>query len=133
MSSLGGNVRFSCVFSGCPPPNVTWFHNDSAISPGGRVTSIVHPSHSLTICHLDISDVLDVDVGLYKCVGENPGGVKSSANVELRLDSDVSTNAARRKRSEDDVSSWPENSLCEQASDPESGKAVIQYYTTFLH
>ena len=111
---IGGSVEFSCVFSGCPSPNVTWFHNNTVLSPGGRVEYDIYTQHRITICFLTIHNVSEADRGLYKCVGGNPGGIVSSSPVDLTLNSDVQI---VKKRSADSSLS-----LCKQISDPESGE-----------
>ena len=119
--SVGENVRFSCVFTGCPPPNVTWFHNDTVLLPGGRVAVEVYMHHRLTICHLTINNVSETDTGPYMCVGDNVGGNSSSNTVDLQI-SNPST-VSLRKRAVDSLSLLSaESLLCKQISDPESGE-----------
>ena len=122
---VGGFAKFTCAFSGCPAPNVTWFLNNVTVVTGGRVVYEIFPSHTtLTVCNLKIYDLSDADVGSYKCVGENSGGV-SSAEANLTL----SNSQTRKRRSFEDSSSQPENLLCEQSSNPESGKRLCIYTT----
>ena len=119
-TGLGGSVRFTCVFSGCPAPNVTWFHKGTALEHGGRVIYEQHQQHRLTICQLNISNVSEEDTGTYKCVGGNLAGNTSSELVGLQL-----MDASRTKRSMGSSSSLQsqKRTLCKQNSDPESGEA----------
>ena len=120
-SSVGGQVTFLCVFTGCPSPNVTWFRNDSVLLPGGRVEYEVHAQHRVTVCELMIKNVSEADIGAYRCVGDNPGGNTSSEFVDLVLNGETQVASRRRKRSADDEREQ-ETSLCKQTSDPESGE-----------
>ena len=132
-SNVGGRVEFMCVLTGCPSPNVTWFHNDSVVQPGGRVEYEVHvTSHSVTLCHLTISNVSEADIGLYKCVGNNPGGSDMSEYADLVLDTVQDSESQRRKRSADETAQ-ESSSLCKQSSEPESGEQTPStdiYYAT---
>lgn len=130
-SNVGGSATFLCVFTGCPSPNVTWFHNNSVVPPGGRVEYDLYVQHSVTVCHLTITNVSEADRGMYKCVGNNPGGSATSEYVGLVLNSDDAQVASQRKKRSADESS----SLCKQTSDPESGEQTpsTDIYYTALH
>ena len=134
-SSVGGSASFLCVLTGCPSPNVTWFHNNSVVLPGGRVEyEFSVTSHSVTFCHLTITNVSEADIGIYKCVGNNPGGSDMSEDADLVLNTvnDAQVESQRRKRSADETEQ-ESSSLCKQTSDPESGEQTPStdiYYTT---
>ncbi len=125
-----------CVLTGCPSPNVTWFHNNSVVQPGGRVEyELERKSHSITFCYLRISNLSEADIGLYKCVANNPGGSDMSDYADLVLDTiqDAAlVEPQRRKRSADEAEQ-ESSSLCKQTSEPESGEQTPStdiYYTT---
>ena len=132
-SNIGESVTFLCVLRGCPSPNVTWFHNDSIVPPGGRVTyDIFVPAQGVTLCNLTISNISEADIGVYKCMGNNPGGSDMSEYAGLNIqDTDQIVEPQRRRRSADETEQ-ESSSLCEQASDPESGEQTPNtdiYYT----
>lgn len=135
-SDVGGSATFLCVLTGCPSPNVTWFHNDAVIQPGGRVEyDLQITSHTVTFCELTISNVSEADIGVYKCVGDNPGGSDMSEDADLVLNTIQDTaqvDPQRRKRSADKTEQERSSSLCKQTSDPESGEHTPStdiYYT----
>ena len=120
---LGENVTFSCLFTGCPNPNVTWFHNDTALTPHGeRVKDVIYSHGDVTYSYLTINNVSKEDEGRYRCYGDNNVGNVSSANVNLGVLPVQTT--ARRKRKADlsSMSAQSRSTLCKQASDPESGE-----------
>lgn len=136
-SNVGGSATFRCVVIGRPSPNVTWFHNDSVVQPGGRVEYEVKvESHSVTICHLRISNVSEADIGPYKCVGNNSGGSAMSGYADLELDTiqdSVQVEEPQRRKRSVDETEQESSSLCKQSSEPESGEQTPStdiYYTT---
>ena len=130
-SNLGEDASFSCVFIGCPSPNVTWFRDDTLLLPGGRVEYELYIQHRITVCHLTIKNVSEADKGLYKCVGDNPGGNASSDFVDLVLNSDTEVVLQRRRRSTDETEQ--QSSLCKWTSDPESGERPQALIFTTKH
>ena len=74
-----------CLFTGCPVPNVTWFHFDESIHSDGRRQVLkdhfnehLTSSSGYTLCLLKIQRLSMEDVGEYRCVGENSEGNASS-------------------------------------------------------
>ena len=120
-AGIGGEARFTCVFSGCPAPNVTWFHENNELEHGGRVNYKLHIQSRHTVCHLTISNVSEQDTGTYKCVGGNDAGNSSSDLVDLKIMEEKSL--TKRSVADDSSSqSSAKRSLCQQSSGPESGE-----------
>ena len=91
--------------------------------------------HSVTLCHLIITNVSEADRGNYKCVGDNPGGSVMSEDVDLVLNSNSAQVAPQRRKRSADEAEQESSSLCKRTSDPESGEQTPStdiYYTT-LH
>ena len=121
-AGIGGEAMFTCVFGGCPAPNVTWFHKNNALEHGGRVDYELYIQPRMTVCHLTITNVSEQDTGTYKCVGGNDAGNSSSDLVDLKIMEEM--RMTKRSVVEDDSSSQlsAKRSLCQQTSDPESGE-----------
>lgn len=123
-TDIGEEVRFTCVFSGCPAPDVTWFHKNTALTHGGRVDYEQYILPRITVCHLKISNVSEEDTGTYKCVGGNDAGNSSSGLVDLKLTKE-STVTKRSVEADASPSQSAKRSLCQQISDPESGELLL--------
>ena len=74
----GQRADFQCVFQGCPPPDIVWYHNGRQLSNDEAGISIVinkfqinNQEVGFTYCLLTIEAVNDYYSGGYHCVGTN--------------------------------------------------------------
>lgn len=66
-ASAGGNVTFSCIATGLPEPNITWYKDGQEIVDGVNTTVLLRRTAStLTLQNVDHSDA-----GVYWCNGSN--------------------------------------------------------------
>lgn len=116
-TTIGDEVVLTCIFRGCPNPNVTWYHNSDVVIGDSRRRYHQQQSPSLTSCTLTITSVHEDDLGTYECVGSNMGGSSKSDQVMLKL-SNAPSSSTVGKRSVDNA----EDSLCSSKSSPDTGK-----------
>ncbi|CAH2274440.1 immunoglobulin superfamily DCC subclass member 4 isoform X1 [Pelobates cultripes] len=75
-------ARFECGISGEPPPEITWQRDQAPIPNNPRLLS-------LPTGVLQILEVQEHDVGLYRCVASNAFGTKYSNEVQLSILQDL--------------------------------------------
>lgn len=76
----GKPTEFTCKVIGEPTPELTWFHNDTPLTPEGRYT--ITQTNELYV--LRIVDTKPEDVGKYTVTAKNPlGEATCSANLEV--------------------------------------------------
>ena len=81
----GSVVMFRCVFTGCPIPDVSWYHNGTLVQSDNKTEISNVPIHGLKLCSLRIDGVTTRDVGNYQCIGSNIKGNYSSQVVQLTV------------------------------------------------
>lgn len=81
----GSVAEFQCVFTGCPIPDVTWYHNGTLVQSDNKTEISDIPFHGLKLCSLRIDGVTTRDVGNYQCIGSNIKGNFSSQVVQLTV------------------------------------------------
>lgn len=80
----GYPVSFDCVVIGKPPPTVRWFKDGRLIEESDHYMI----NEDQEGCHqLIITTARPSDMGAYRCVAENSGGIASTV-AELRVDSE---------------------------------------------
>lgn len=110
-ASPGDSVDFVCVLTGCPIPDLAWYHNGVLLETRDpRYSMDVVKSHRFTVGSLGILNVSDDDAGSYRCEGFNDAGTASDS-VQLTVAKSV------EKRSVEDMS---ESTLCSSRS-PNTG------------
>ncbi|KAK3571997.1 hypothetical protein QTP86_021336 [Hemibagrus guttatus] len=89
----GYPVSFDCVIIGKPPPSVRWFKDGKVLQEDDHYMI----NEDQEGCHqLIITTVRPLDMGVYRCVAENDGGIASSKaelRVEMSCSSDYDTAA----------------------------------------
>lgn len=85
----GDMAQFHCVLTGCPPPEVRWYHNGTLIETGNQRKRLVTNSFpfsqsQITVCTLSIAEVSATDIGNYQCFGNNTEGSIQSQIVQLK-------------------------------------------------
>lgn len=81
----GSVAMFQCVFTGCPIPDVSWYHNGTRIQNDNKTKIRDIPFRGLKLCSLMIDGVTTRDVGNYQCIGSNIKGNLSSQVVQLTM------------------------------------------------
>ncbi|KAI5745326.1 hypothetical protein M8J76_010108 [Diaphorina citri] len=81
-------ISLQCVVSGNPPPKISWFLDNTPLSPrsssGYVIGSHVDPSSELVISHLNVSSVGVHHGGVYTCIARNIlGSVHHSASLNV--------------------------------------------------
>ena len=79
-------ASFHCILTGCPPPEVRWYHNGTLVEAGSKriIDSSSIPVARITVCTLSIADVSATDLGNYQCFGNNTIGSTQSQIVQLK-------------------------------------------------
>ena len=79
-------ATFACVFTGYPPPNVTWERNGNLLQRGSRI-QIHEMGNSITgrTSTLTVTDTTVEDTGNYICNASNSRGYKLSDSVLLTV------------------------------------------------
>ena len=67
----GTEVEFTCVTSGSPPPDITWFFNGEQLEGDER--------RMIDGGTLTIPSSMPEDSGMYQCLAENPSGSQSAS------------------------------------------------------
>uniref|UniRef100_A0A8D9EQZ0 Down syndrome cell adhesion molecule-like protein Dscam2 n=2 Tax=Cacopsylla melanoneura TaxID=428564 RepID=A0A8D9EQZ0_9HEMI len=81
-------ISLQCVVSGNPPPKISWFLDNTPLSPrsssGYVIGSHVDPSSEMVISHLNVSSVGVHHGGVYTCIARNIlGSVHHSASLNV--------------------------------------------------
>ena len=85
-SDEGNKIIFECRLVGEPVPEVSWFHNDKALSEGGRHKFTMELDEKLYhLCKLEISNVDSADAGTYRAVAKNASG-EGQATINLTFE-----------------------------------------------
>ena len=85
-SDEGNKIIFECRLVGEPVPEVSWFHNDKALSESGRHKFTMQLDEKLYhLCRLEINNVDSADAGCYKAVAKNASG-EGQATINLTFE-----------------------------------------------
>ena len=85
-SDEGNKIIFECRLVGEPVPEVSWFHNDKALSETGRHKFTMQLDEKLYhLCRLEINNVDSADAGCYKAVAKNASG-EGQATINLTFE-----------------------------------------------
>lgn len=82
----GSDAMFRCVFTGCPIPDVSWYHNGTRIESDNKTKISSFPFQNIKVCSLAIERITTRDVGNYQCIGSNIKGNFSSQVVQLTME-----------------------------------------------
>lgn len=111
-SHTGGVATFSCVLSGCPVPDVEWYHGNEVVKVNDRVRTDMIKSHEVVAGHLTILNLQEQDSGSYHCKGTTDAGNATTNIVELTVE-----DTTRRKRSIEEDTVEPSEDLCQNSKD----------------
>ncbi|XP_056285534.1 myosin light chain kinase, smooth muscle-like isoform X2 [Pseudoliparis swirei] len=79
----GATLRFTCLVSGYPQPELKWLQNEKPVSASGRVTT---EQHEDGLCTLVVADLQPSDSGVYVCRASNAlGEGMCSAKLKVEL------------------------------------------------
>ena len=85
-SDEGNKIIFECRLVGEPVPEVSWFHNDKALSASTRHKFTMELDEKLYhLCRLEISNVDSADAGCYRAVAKNASG-EGQATINLTFE-----------------------------------------------
>ena len=86
-SDEGNKIIFECRLVGEPVPDVSWFHNDKALSESSsrHKFSMQLDEKLYHLCRLEITNVDSADAGCYRAVAKNPSG-EGQATINLTFE-----------------------------------------------
>ena len=91
-SDEGNKIIFECRLVGEPLPEVSWFHNDKALSEGSRHKFTMELDEKLYhLCRLEITNVDSADAGCYKAIAKNASG-EGQATINLTFEEGIENN-----------------------------------------
>merc|ERR1711997_794849 len=85
-------MGFECRLVGEPVPDVSWFHNDKALSESSNrhKFSMQLDEKLYHLCRLEITNVDSADAGCYRAVAKNPSG-EGQATINLTFEEGTKT------------------------------------------